>query len=72
MSYCDRWMSVVNNYFKGHLNEWLDLDQTWQEWSLYGPLYIVIIVQMVPVRCISRSYRLKIDFRDENFKNLLV
>ena len=26
---------------------------------------------MVLVGCISRSHRLKIDFRDENFKNLL-
>ena len=32
----------------------------------------LIIVQMVPVHCISRSHRLKIDIRDENFKNLLV
>ena len=31
----------------------------------------LIIVQMVMVRCISRSHRLKIDFRDENFKNHL-
>ena len=31
----------------------------------------LIIVQMVPVRCISRSHMLKIGFRDENFKNLL-
>ena len=30
------------------------------------------IVQMVPVHCISRSHRLKIDFQDENFKNLLL
>ena len=32
----------------------------------------LITVQMVPVRCISRSHRLKVDFRDENFKSLLV
>ena len=25
---------------------------------------------MVPVRCISRSHGLKIDFRDENFKKI--
>ena len=31
----------------------------------------LIIVQMVPVRCISRSHRLKIDFRDENLKIFL-
>ena len=28
----------------------------------------LIIVQKVMVRCISKSHRLKIDFRDENFK----
>ena len=28
-------------------------------------------VQMVQVHCISKSHRLKIDFQDENFKNLL-
>ena len=32
----------------------------------------LIIVQMVLVRCISRSHRLKINFQDENFKSLLV
>ena len=48
-SYCDRCMSGVlraawslgaNNCFKGHLllNYWLDLDQTWQQSSLYSPL----------------------------------
>ena len=30
------------------------------------------IVQMIPVRCISRSQELKIDFLTKNFKNLLV
>ena len=32
--------SVVNNCFKGHilLKYWLDLDLTWQEFSLYGLL----------------------------------
>ena len=47
VSYCDNWTSVVrrvssvvNNCFKGHhlLNYWMDLNQTWQEWSLYCPL----------------------------------
>ena len=28
----------------------------------------LIFDQMVPVRCIPRSHRLKIDFRDENFE----
>ena len=32
----------------------------------------LIILQMVLVCCISRSHRLKIDFWDKNFKNLLV
>ena len=30
------------------------------------------VVQMVPVHCISRSQELKIDFKNENFKNLLL
>ena len=30
------------------------------------------VVQMVPVRCISRSQELKIDFLSKNLKNLLV
>ena len=32
----------------------------------------LITVQMVLIHFISRSHWLKIDFRDENFKNLLV
>ena len=43
--------------------------------NLTGMILILpslIIVQMVMVRCISRSNWLKIDFRDENFKNLFV
>ena len=27
VSYCDHWMSDINNCFKGHLNNWLDFDQ---------------------------------------------
>ena len=38
-------------------------------WSSFK---VVQMVQMVPVRCISRSQELKIDFLTENFKNLLV
>ena len=64
VSYCDHLMSVVrrqssvlNNCFKGHLlNYWLDSAK----------------LQMGLVYCISRSHRLKIDFQDENFKNLLL
>ena len=45
-------------------------------WSLPLPGYVIwpylIIVQMVPVHCISRSHRLKIDFQDGIFNNLLV
>ena len=63
-------LSIVNNCFKGHLllNYWLDLPNfagiilTWPS---------LIIVQMVMVPCISRSHRLKIDFRDESFKIFL-
>ena len=32
----------------------------------------LIIVQMVFVRCVSRSHRLKIDIQDKNFKILLL
>ena len=32
----------------------------------------LLLDQMVPVRCMFRSHRLKMDFRDENFKNLIV
>ena len=31
----------------------------------------LIIVQMVPVSCISRSHKLKIDFQDEKLKKKL-
>ena len=31
----------------------------------------LMIVQIFEVCCISRSHRLKIDFRDETFKNIL-
>ena len=57
--YCHGWMSVINNYFKCHLflNYWLDFDQTWK-----GLWPSSTIVQMVPVHCISRPHRLKIDF----------
>ena len=64
-----RMSPFVNNRFKGHLllNYWLDFT------NLTGMILIwpsVIIVQMVKVHCISRSHRLKIDFRDETFTNL--
>ena len=32
----------------------------------------LIIVQIVPIRCVSKSHRLKIDFQDENYKNLFL
>ena len=34
--------------------------------------FSLIIVQMVPVHCISRSHRLKINLRYENLKNFIV
>ena len=43
-------------------------DKTYLSLGLLSPL---TIVQMVLVLCISRSDRLKIDFQDENFKDLL-
>ena len=51
---------VVNNCFKGLLAGF------WP--NLAGMFLIWNIVQMVPVRCISRSHRLKIDFLHETFK----
>ena len=59
-----RGSSVVNNCFitpkllAGLLPNLTDIILMWPS---------VIIVEMVMVRSISRSQRLKIDFRDENF-----
>ena len=50
-------------------NNWLDLTKFGRNYSYMVPF---IIVQVVSVCCISRSHRLKIDFRDENFKNFLI
>ena len=35
---------MITNCFKWHfhLNYWLDSDQTWKEWTLYGPLHQLI------------------------------
>ena len=61
---------IVNNCFEGHLlNYWLDLTKLTRMILI---LPSIILVHMVTVRCISRSHRLKIDFRNENFKNLFV
>ena len=81
MSYCDRWMpvvfrvlSVVNNWFEGHLPliYRLYFDQTYKKLSLFLPSSV--IVQMGRVRCISKSHGLiDILIRSENLKkNLLV
>ena len=47
-------------------NYWLDFDLNLAVTILVLPS--MKIVQMVLVRCISRSHKLKIDFRDETFK----
>ena len=63
--------SVVNNCFIGHLLKQLaGFLPNLADLILIRPS--LIIVYMFQVRCISRSHRLKIDFHDENFKNLLV
>ena len=56
---------IVNDYFKS--TGWILI-----KLGRNDPYMVLFkIVQMVPVHCISRSYRIKIDFYDENFKNLL-
>jgi len=52
------------------LNRLWELDKTQQEWSLGGPF--TEIVQIVLIRCISRSRGQKIGFQNAIFKNLLV
>ena len=69
VSYCDCWMSAVSRQqllqrtspklLAGFLPNLAAMIIIWPS---------IIIVQMVMVRCISRSHRLKIDFRDENSK----
>ena len=62
---------VINNCFKGYLlNYGLDSAPNLAGMILIWPS--LKIVQMVMVHCISRSHRLKIDFQDETFKNLLL
>ena len=60
--------SVINNCFKGHLllNYWLDFWPNLVRMVLIWPS--LKFVQMVPIHCISRSHRLKIDFQDEKLK----
>ena len=79
VSYCDHWMSVVCR--PSYVVRRQQLLQTTSPkllagfWpNLEGMILIwpsFKIVQMVLVHCISRSHKLKIDFQDENFKNLL-
>ena len=61
VSYCDRCISVVSRAFKGHLllNYWLVFTKLGRNDPYMA---LLIIVQIV----------VKIDFQDENFKNLLV
>ena len=44
----------------------MEFDHTGQEWSLGGPL--PLIVQMVLIGCISRSWGQKIGFQNAIFK----
>ena len=75
VSYCDHWMSVVccppscflNNCFTGHL---LTTGCILTKLGMNGPY--MALFKIVWVYCISRSHRLKIDFQDENFDNLLL
>ena len=64
VSYCDRWMSAV------HLQQLLPMASPpkllagfWHKFGRNNP-YMVLFknVQMVPVHCISRSHKIKIDF----------
>ena len=70
VSYFDHWMSVVR--LQKLLLRTFPKILTGLLPNLTGMILIwpsLLMDQMVPVRCISRSHRLKIDFRDENFKN---
>ena len=72
VSNCDQWMCVVivNNCFKRtSLKLLAGVCPNLAGMSLIWPY--LIIVQMVLVRCISRSHRPRIDFRDENLKIIL-
>ena len=64
--------SVVNSCFKGNLFYKLLPGFLPNMAGMVLIWHSLIIVQMVLVRCIPRSHRLKIDFQDENFKNFLV
>ena len=80
VSFCDHSPSVVvgvgvvrmsvrpSTIFKQHLllNHCLDFTGMILGWSSFK------VVQMVPVHCISRSQKLKIDFLTKNLKNLLI
>ena len=72
VSYCDHWMSVVVSGRPSSTIASKDISSLNTGLILILLLPSFIIVRMVPVHCISRSPRLKIDFRDEIFKNLLV
>ena len=76
MSYCDYLISVV--YRASETMASKDISSKTNGLILtklgsYDALWPSInIVQMVLVHFISRSHRLKIDFQDENFKNILL
>ena len=72
VSYCDRWMCVVRRQQLLQRTSFSSLRTGWILTKLgRNDPYMALfkkIVQMVPVHCISRSHRLKIDFQDENLK----
>ena len=71
LSQCVR--CIINSYFKGHLLNYcmdgMGVYQTWQKWSLYGPLQFFF--QIVSVHCISKSHRLKFILKMKTFEIFL-
>ena len=63
---------VVNNFFKHLLlpNRWANLDQTWQEWSLGGPLQN-LFTEFYSIKN-SGCQGNEIEFFKQFFKNLLL
>ena len=61
---------VVNNFFKHLPNRWVNLDQTWQECSLGGPLQ-KLFTEFDSIKN-SGCHSNKIEFFKKFFKNLLL
>ena len=81
VSYCDRWMTLASGVWRRRPSSTIaskDISSLTTGLivpNLAGMILIFpssINVQIVPVRCIYRSHRLKVDFQDENFENFLV